>query len=270
MGNRIISQSKIVLPTIVISDYLQYKFLGHGAEGIVVKYDEKTALKILNSCRYSEEKIEKKLEKIELLGQLSDESACFPKGIIKDEEGKKIGYTLNLVNPHPETKNFEELAKLKQLKEKLLYIIQASRDIERFHKTGLVLGDISGENIMIDENGKIRFIDTDNWMFGGYKFDIESNRMEILKKRYSKKLCLEDNDRFLLALLAIEIIQGNKIGRIPSDKEFGNIIEKLKVSKETKDGLRSIFSDAHDKPYIGEILSALSEKEEEALNRFNR
>ena len=255
------------LPRITIPTELSMTgWLGCGYEGNVYRHGEQTAIKIFNTYSLNDEKLKEKFKKIEVLGQLQNADACLPKEIAEYPDGTKAGYIMDLVNPHPQHANFTKLSELECLEEKISYIIQASDKIDTLHELKLFLGDISGENIMIDKNENVRFIDTDNWMYGGYDFNVESNLMRLLKKCYAKEFHVQDNDCFIFALLAMEVIQGKIMHNIqPNDTTFKNQIEKLGVSKNTQEGLRYIFSDAPRKTYIGEILRTLSSTEKRKL-----
>ncbi len=245
--------------------------LGQGFEGTVYKYDNNTAIKLIDSDVHDSRNFTLTFEKIELLGRLQNDFACLPKKIVEYPDGTKAGYLMDLVHSNFKTRDFQELAESEELKKRLSYIIQASDKIKILHDLRVFLGDISGSNIMIDENENVRLIDTDNWMYEGYDFNVKSNRMRILNDCYAKVFHVKDNDCFVLALLAMEVIQGKIIFfEQSSDETFKNQIEKLPVDKETKTRLRYIFSDAPRKPYIGEILSSLSNDEEARLGRFYR
>ena len=140
---------------------------------------------------------------------------------------------------------------------------------------GIILGDIKGDNIMLDCNGNVRFVDTDNWMYNDYGFDIYPGRADWLSDNFNKKFSLIDNDRFVFAMMAIQyFIDGDIIRLHHSDVYFKKLIEFMDVSQEVKDGLRLIFSDANEKPYIGPILKKINPEQKiiskEAIYRINR
>ena len=135
------------------------------------KYNDQLALKIF-SFFPRPELLPQKFEKIKLLAQLHDEAACFPKGFVGYDKENIEGYYYDFVNPQCEIENFADLLYLKDIRKKLKYIIEADEAVQRFHKMGIILGDIKEDNIMIDKNDNIKFIDTDNWMYGDYGFDI--------------------------------------------------------------------------------------------------
>lgn len=265
------------LPTLLIEEekcYREYPQIGFGCEASIHKYNEQIAFKTFEFIK-DKEKLPRKFEKIELLGHLYDESACFPIGLVGYEDNKKEGYYCDLVNPLKNYKDFDYLQCLKDTKQLLGYIIQADEAIQRFHKMGLILGDIKGDNIMIDCNGNVKFVDTDNWMYNDYGFDLYPSRANWLSNTFNKSFSLIDNDRFVFAMMAIQyFVDGDIIELHHSDVYFKKLIESMDVSQEVKDGLRLIFSDAKEKPYVGPLLKKINPEQEiiskEAIYRINR
>lgn len=265
------------LSTLIIEEkklYFEYPQIGYGDEGSIHKYNDQVAFKVFIFTK-DKEKLPKKFKKIELLGQLHDDAACFPIGLVGYEDRKKEGYYYDLVNKHQKYKDFWYLRFLKDIRQLIEYIIQADEAIQRFHKMGAIIGDIKGENILIDINGNVKFVDTDNWMYNGYDFDLEPCRATWLNKTFNKNFSLIDNDRFVFAMMALQyFVDGDIISSHHSDKYFKKLIEFMNVSQEVKDGLRLIFSDANEKPYIGPILKKINPEQQilskEAIYKINR
>ena len=265
------------LPTLVIEGkkrYREYPQIGFGDEGSIHKYNEKIAFKTFDFIS-DKGKLPRKFEKIEVLGQIQDEAACFPIGLVGYEDQKKEGYFYEYVHPLEKYKDFEQLQFLKDVRQLLGYIIQADEAVQRFHKMGFILGDIKGNNIMLNREGKVKFVDTDNWMYGEYGFDVDPGRAHYLKKTYHRDFSMQDNDRFVFAMMAIQyFVDGSVIRLHQSDDYFRIMIECMRVSPEVKEGLRQIFSDADHKPYIGPILTKMDPDQKiltkEDVYRLNR
>lgn len=265
------------LPILVVDDdkiYRECPQIGFGSEAEVRKYGEKIAIK---NFIFFEDKIKlvRKFKKIELLGKLHDEAACFPLGFFESKSGKNQGYYCDLVNPLKKYKDFDYLLNLSDTEILLNFIIAADDAIQRFHKMGLILGDIKGDNIMIDHNKKVKFVDTDNWMYQDYGFDVIPYRSTLLNETFNKEFSLIDNDRFVFAMMAIQYFaSGTIISLFKSDSYFKKLIEYMDVDQEVKDGLRLIFSDSNEKPYIGPILKKINPEQKiltkEAICSLNR
>ena len=76
------------LPTLIIEEkkcYKEYPQIGFGDEASIHKYNERIAFKTFDFIR-DKEKLPRKFEKIELLGQLYDAAACFPVGLVGYED----------------------------------------------------------------------------------------------------------------------------------------------------------------------------------------
>lgn len=251
--------SETALPMIIIEQEKcgrEYKLVGNGIEGEVYRCYN-LALKMFDLFPHTKS-LSQKFKKIELLGQLQDNAACFPRGFVGYSSKKIEGYFCELVEPNNQYKDFDSktLFMLKDIRKKLQYIIEADEAIQRFHKMGLILGDIKGNNIMINPKGKIKFVDTDNWMYKNYGFDVNPIRSKWLQLLYNKDFSLIDNDKFAFSMMAIQILLNLSFSNPKniSDKYFQYMIHLLEVKNETKELLRIIFSDAKDKPYIGDIL----------------
>lgn len=264
------------LPTLIIEEkkrYKAYQQIGFGDEASIHRYNEQIAFKTFDFIK-DKSKLPRKFEKIELLGHLFDPSACFPKGLVGYEDLKKEGYFCDLVKPHAKYKDFDYLQFLKDTRQLLEYIIKADEAIQRFHKMGLVLGDIKGDNIMIDCDGNVKFVDTDNWMYQDYGFDVYPGRADYLKNTFNSYSSPVDNDRFVFAMMALQyFISGDIISLHKTDLYFKKLIEYMDVNQEIKDALRLIFSDAPDKPYIGPILKKINPEQriisQESIYRIN-
>ncbi len=112
-------------------------------------------------------------------------------------------------------------------------------------------------------------------MYQDYGFDTLPGRAGWLKSTFGKEFSPLDNDRFVFAMMAIQFfVNGSVIRLHSSDAYFKRLIALMNVSQEVKDGLRLIFSDADDKPYIGPILQMINPEQKilskEAIYKLNR
>ena len=253
------------LPLIVIDDnkrFSKYPQIGYGEEGSVHKYDRKKAIKVFEFFE-DREKLKQKFEKIEELARIKDKSFCFPIGLVGYLNLKKEGYYMDLVNPMHKCNDFSELANLKDMKKILEYILMADKAIERIHKRGIIIGDLKADNIMIDKCGEVKFIDTDNYAYGDYNFDIVPCRSKWFYQTFNKECSGRDNDIFVYAMMALQyFVKGTNISKNKRDEYFKELIALLNVSPEVKDGLRIILSDAPNKPYVGKVLKKINLDEE--------
>lgn len=248
------------LPLIVINEFervYKYPQIGCGEEGIIYKYNNKKAIKTFDNFE-DREKLTSKFKKIEELSRLKDKSFCFPQGLVGYLDLKKEGYYMDLVEPMKKCQNFSELNNLKDMKKILEYILLADKAIKRIHKNGIIIGDIKDDNIMIDKCGEIKFIDTDNYAYGDYDFDLLPCRSHWLSRTYGKDFSGKDNDIFVFTIMALQHLINKNIKIYRSDDYFKQLIKYLDVSQEVKDGLRIILSDAENKPYVGKVLKKIN------------
>ena len=246
--------------TVIDEDKLfkKYPQIGFGEEGSIYKYNDKKAIKIYEYFGFRE-KLPFKFEKLEELGRIKDKSFCFPQGLVGYLDLKKEGYLMELVEPMEKCKDFSELKFLKDTKKMLEYLILADSAIARIHRKGVILGDIKDDNIMINKSGEVKFVDTDNYRYQEYDYDLLPSRSSWGYQIYGKKMNDRDNDILVFTIMALQhFMDGILLKHQKKPEFFKDLIELLDVSKEIKDGLSIIFSDAPNKPYMGKILKKIN------------
>ncbi len=239
----------------------EYNKIGEGGEGSVYAFNQDIVLKDFLILEYCLGEIPNKYRKIEELGKLKDESFCFPKGLFGYEDYKKEGYYTKRVIPHSEYKDFNCIREGFGNEKIFTAIIKADEAMQRAHKMGIVIGDIREENIMIDENFNPIFVDTDNYKYHGYDFDLPDPNTEWLRNTFHKKFSTYENDKYIYAMMAMKYV----IPELPlwirqSDDFFKELISRLDVSMEIKEGLRLIFSSSNHKPYVSEVFKKMNPK----------
>ena len=250
-----------LLPNIEVNNYdlnIQ-SLIGIGDESFVYNHNDTYALKIFKDANYINDNVLKnKFAKIFILSRYSDKSFCFPIGIVKIN-GINSGYYMDYIDSD---KTFNYLNELKDLRDIIKYLINASEAIKRIHKKGFIIGDIKQNNILLTKDNKIKFVDTDNYSFNGFDFDIRPVRANTMKRLYNKDFDPIDNDIFVYSLLALRYITNKYISQITPDMSFINeLIKSLNINSEAKDILESIFSDSKNKPYIDQALRLINPNE---------
>ncbi|MDD2489668.1 MAG: hypothetical protein PHY26_00210 [Bacilli bacterium] len=251
-----------------------YPQIGHGAEGLVYKYNDATAAKIFSLLK--EELLDRKFKKIEYWGKMKDESFEFPQGLVGYDNNKKAGYYMNYIETNERISTYYDLRYLKDKAKVIEYLLKAENAIKRIHNKGIIIGDIHGRNIMIDKNNNPRFVDTDNYATESFGFDYLPSLTKVYEDIFHSQCSLIDNDKFIFVLMTLHyFVNGTIINLSTSKRFFRELIEYLDVNKFSKDILTLIFSDSKDKPYIGEMLREIDPEKElikrehvYALNRF--
>lgn len=244
------------LPIIIIRKadlYYKYYDIGSGSEGSAYIYDNDYCFKLFDNT--PSEKLELKYKKIEELAKLKDESFAFPIGLVGFKDMHKEGYYMNLVDVNEKYEDFNELDREMRINRdirKILYFIkEGDKAIKRIHQKGVIIGDTNRSNIMIDSENRVRFIDTDNYAFKDYTFDLDPAKYHYLEQTYKRKFLPTDCDKYSYALLCMHLLYPDKFYYRYLMEEF---VKSLDIEPKIKDGLQLIFSDAENKPYISDVL----------------
>ena len=250
--------------TLVINEsdlYKKYPEIGRGDEGIVFNYNDQYAMKIFTYYRYSEtvSKLDRKLLKIQAMMSLEDPNCAFPLRFVSTDGRKIDGCLTKLIQSRGDLKDFTDLKDLRDLRRVVSYLQEGDKALQRLHQKGIVIGDLKGNNILIDEENKPVYTDSDNFAYKEHRFDLIPSRAGCLYSLYGgSSLRFVDNDKLLYAIMALYYITKDRNFDFIGPREaIDYALSKLKVDKETQEVLRCIFSDAGDKPYIGPVLSKI-------------
>lgn len=233
-----------------------YSPIGSGCEGTIYQLDKYTAMKIYTFI--DSDLLPNKYAKIELLGQIKDDSFSFPQLIVGFENFKKAGYTMHLIEPNIGCSTIDQLIYIKDQLLKIKVLNKACNAMERIHKKGICIGDIRGDNILINKDYKPIFVDTCNYSMDDFDFDIVPAVTFHYEYIFNKKCSKVDNDKFIFARLALQcFMNGTILSMVNSKSYYQQLIKLLDVNKQSKEVLKAIFSDSNDKPYISEILNEI-------------
>lgn len=247
--------------------YKLYPQIGFGDEGSIHKYNDSKAFKTFAFSK--EQVLEDKFNKIELLGQEKDESFEFPQELVLFEDGQKAAYMMNLVEENERAKSFEWLHFLKDQAKIIQCLLKADAAVRRIHNKNIIIGDVRGANIMIDNDWNPRFVDTDNYAIGPYNFDLTPGVTCIYGRIFGKECSMIDNDKFTFALMALQcFISGTLLNMASKPRYYQELIKYLDVSQYAKEILELIFSDADNKPYIGEALKEFDPEKKLLKNEY--
>lgn len=234
----------------IILDSTPYQVLGKGDEGIILNYQDLYAIKLFTKYDRLSKKLERKLQKLEQLILLKDVGATFPLGFVSSNGKEVDGYYTRLV----QGKSFQDL------KGNNILLRKGDEVLQRLHKKNIALGDIKEDNILIEDKQPI-FIDTDNWKYNEYLFDLIPERASFLYELFGGPLSFQDNDILLYSLMCLKIITQDERFKYPSSKEdILKALKELHLDQETKEILSTIFSDSINKPYIGPVLEKIKRK----------
>lgn len=159
-------------------------------------------IKIFNTT--DKETIENKIKKLEILN--STNLLCKPITLIK-KNNDIIGYTEKSIYTYTTLcsviMDFSKHEKIRQL-------IKIKDKLEMLHKFGIIVGDLSVKNILINKYGEILFSGLDNCMVNGLPFDTLS---EVEKTYCSRVRDIDEKmDDYMLNILTMSYIE-----RIPQE-----------------------------------------------------
>lgn len=182
--------------------------IGDGGEGSIYKYESNGTeyAKIYKSGQLTQLKAEKIESMVECKDDIPSE-VCWPQDILCHPHHKKekviVGYSMLKAGKDGK----KTLGTVRQV---MMRIVKGEYQWERkdlvrlcyncamlfgkLHKKDILMGDVNPDNIMVDENKSVYFIDTDSYQFGKYNCPVgtvEFSSPELLKKMDKKKLGYE-------------------------------------------------------------------------------
>lgn len=276
------SNSKVIKSLYIDINLLDkiYPKIDSGSEGTVYRFNREKAIKLFNI-----DKIPYRLNKIKELSNLSDLNFCFPTGLVYTNNNNIVGMEMDLVNNLYGYGSLVNVIlnyvpngsiELDVIKDIMFKINDA---IKRVHAFDYTIGDLRPKNILIDDNNEPIFIDTDSGAYKEYDYDFYYSMLDCAGSIYNHKFSYKDIDRYVWAVLFLEtFLMYNCFNKklysflalemFQNKSSFKYLIKHLNVSKHMKELLTIIFSDADDKPYIGDIFKDYN-FEEQLLSTYS-
>ena len=225
--------------------YLIGEVIGNGAEGVVYSIRN---MKNINTSSTTVCKIYKKnklvshrLDKLKLMvkNQINSHGICWPKSIVYNSNKEPVGYIMkkaqgNILKKrlfaHP--KIFEEKLSGWDRANLVTVCLNILSAVNLLHKHNVLLGDISGSNILVTDQCETFIVDTDSFQIEGYPCPVgnpEFTPPEIQKKEFGTFLRTKENEDFSLATLLFMILM---CGKHPYSSVNGGMVhENIKSSK---------------------------------------
>lgn len=152
--------------------------IGRGGEAVVYWLREDTAAKVFlepndpfyeadeNQKKAAEERIALMQTKLLEIPEELPSNVVVPKGILVDEKEKIFGYIMTLVKW---CKNLSEVQKGKDRSWNTRWILLQLYDtLIELHKKEVVIGDLNENNILLDDEHRVKLVDVDSMQFGRY------------------------------------------------------------------------------------------------------
>lgn len=236
--------------------------IGAGGEGELFETDNGLVCKIYKKERLTNLK-ERKL-KLMLSKHITIKGVCFPKGLVFNSQQQFIGYLMNqakgyilqtsvfgkpvLQNKFPKWKR-ENLVQL---------ALTITRTIEELHNRNIIIGDINPSNILVMDENKVFFVDTDSYQIERFPCSVGTPTFtapELQGINYADILRTKEHEMFAVATLIFMILfpgktpyssQGGEdlITNI-KNRNFSYIKEEGEVDKKPFGSWRFIWHNLH-------------------------
>ena len=163
-----------------------------------------------------------RIDKIQLLignKSLEIDGVCFPLAMIYNKESEPVGYVMKRASQNQEVYDLQRSLMIRPELEKVFYgwkrhnlvtvCLNIVNTINAIHKYNIVLGDINEQNILVDSNCQVYFIDTDSYQIENYPCPVGSatfTHPDILSQNYKTFLRKIEHERFAVATLIFKIL----------------------------------------------------------------
>ena len=186
---------------------------------------------------------------------LEIENVLLPKELIVSN-GKLEGYTMDYFPSVSLNSKFE----VRQVDTKVLfdYVYKASKILREIHRNGIICQDLSFENILVDDNGNVKFCDLDGC---SYKDNV-SPFVSLIMKRYfidyrKEQLLLCTNlDRVGMMLSFFFVVYAKELQKL-NRKSYSKLAEKSNTLEEMRKYANLLLDRSNPVPaipYLDELI----------------
>ena len=186
---------------------------------------------------------------------LEIDNVLLPKELIVSN-GKLEGYTMDYFPSVSLNSKFE----VRQVDTKVLfdYVYKASKILREIHRNGIICQDLSFENILVDDNGNVKFCDLDGC---SYKDNV-SPFVSLIMKRYfidyrKEQLLLCTNlDRVGMMLSFFYIVYAKELQKL-NRKSYSKLAEKSNTLEEMRKYANLLLDRSNPVPaipYLDELI----------------
>lgn len=201
-----------------------------GGEGTVYDLGDGTAAKLFHNNSRTAERLEKLSEMVRM--RVERPGVCWPKELLYSERGEWLGYRMDkaegvelqscLMCPQQLERRFPRWGKGEMIR----LAISILETIIYLHDAGILLGDISPANLLVESCEKVWFIDCDSYQVGSYPCPVGTDRYtppELLGRHYGTFLRSYGNEAFAVAVLMFLLMVP---GQHPYTQRGGMTIEE--------------------------------------------
>lgn len=186
---------------------------------------------------------------------LEIDNVLLPKELIVSN-GKLEGYTMDYFPSVSLNSKFE----VRQVDTKVLfdYVYKASKILREIHRNGIICQDLSFENILVDDNGNVKFCDLDGC---SYKDNV-SPFVSLIMKRYfidyrKEQILLCTNlDRVGMMLSFFFVVYAKELQKL-NRKSYSKLAEKSNTLEEMRKYANALLDRSNPVPvipYLDELI----------------
>ena len=186
---------------------------------------------------------------------LEIDNVLLPKELIVSN-GKLEGYTMDYFPSVSLNSKFE----VRQVDTKVLfdYVYKASKILREIHRNGIICQDLSFENILVDDNGNVKFCDLDGC---SYKDNVSPFVSLIMKRffidyRKEQLLLCTNLDRVGMMLSFFFIVYAKELQKL-NRKSYSKLAEKSNTLEEMRKYANLLLDRSNPVPaipYLDELI----------------
>lgn len=203
--------------------------LGRGGEGTIYDLGDGTVAKLY----HPEKRTAARRDKLQLMvtAPIREQGICWPQELLCNAQGEFVGYRMPrasgtslqrcLLNQNSVQRYFPsgQRAELARLAVTILEKLQL------LHRSGVLLGDINLNNILMVSPSEVWLVDCDSYQVGGYPCPVGKSPFlppELLGKHLSQQLRTPGNEAFAVATLLFMLMLP---GKAPYAQQGGDSME---------------------------------------------
>ena len=229
------------------------KLKSQGTKSTIYRDNDK-CIKVLDGV-YPEEKTQL-MRKFNDMSGISISNVLLPKElIIKD--GMLYGYTMDYFgNSMPLSDRF--LVRYFNCKDLFEYVYKASNILRNIHDNGIILQDLSFENILVDDNGNVKYCDLDGCSYGKHVGPFISLLLKNFYIDYRKqRMNLNENlDRISMMISFFMLTYGRSVQNL-SKKQYHSLSDQIKTLENIREYANMLVNrdcSINNIPYLDELI----------------
>ena len=191
--------------------------IASGGEGAVYSIGNAKVCKIYKQGKLNES-IVKKLE-LMMTNQVHIKGICWPKCFVYNSHKEVVGYLMDVARGIELQKSvfrpkfFEKHKPNWDRRDLVKICINILEKIESMHRLNVIIGDINGLNIILNDDLQVYFVDTDSFQIEGFACSVGQTMFtapEIQKKDFKGFLRTVEHESFSVATLMFMILMPGK------------------------------------------------------------